>query len=150
MKNEIKKHPPIKDLLPHDPPMILIDRVEEYDDTFIHASVTIQANSAFLEEGRVPAYVALEYMAQAVASWSGLMGRAHNQTPKVGFLLGTRRLELEVLSFQIGEKLDIYAKVNYSDGEIAAFDCWVEVNGKRVVQAGLNVFQPKDGEKFYE
>jgi predicted hotdog family 3-hydroxylacyl-ACP dehydratase len=136
---------PIENLLPHAPPMILLDRVEAYQDDFIHTSLTIRKDSPFLEEGSVPAYIALEYMAQTIAAWSGLIAQQQKQAPKIGFLLGTRRLVLDIPSFHTGETLDIYGRLNYTDGEIAAFDCWVEIKGARVVQASLNVFQPKEG-----
>jgi len=133
---------PIADLLPHAPPMVLLDRVEAYQDDFIHTSLTIKESSAFFETDGVPAYIALEYMAQTVAAWNGLMSRQQGENPRVGFLLGARRLTLDVPVFKLGEQLHVYAQANYMDGEMAAFDCWIEINGVRVVQAGLNVFQP--------
>lgn len=134
---------PIKDLLPHDPPMVLLDGVEACQEDFIHTSLVIRQEIPFCENGAVPAYVGLEYMAQAVAAWSGWIARQQGLAPKIGFLLGARRLTLNVTHFKIAEKLDIYAKNIYQDGEMAAFDCWIEINSVRVAQAGLNVFQPK-------
>jgi len=134
----------IKDLLPHDPPMVLIDRAMRYNDDSIHCQLTIKDDSPFCEGGFVPSYVALEYMAQTIAAWNGLISRQLGEEPKIGYLLGARQLVLNVSTFQVGEMLDIYGKSQYVDGEMASFDCWIDINGKRVAHAGLNVFQPKE------
>ncbi len=138
----------IKDLLPHNPPMILLDRVVAFRDDFIHAAVTIQEGSAFFVDGEVPSYVALEYMAQAIGVWRGILALHKNQSPQIGFLLGTRSLKLEVPAFQEGAELDVYGQSKYTDGEVAAFDCWVEIQGTRVVHASLNVYQPENLDQF--
>ncbi len=137
---------PITEFIPHEPPMVLIDRVVTYEEDFIHCQVTICNNSLFCENGSVPSYVAIEYMAQAIAAWNGIMAQKVGEKPRIGFLLGSRRLELKVPSFIVGEILDVYGKAQYTDGEMASFDCWVEIHGTRVVHAGLNVYQPKEGE----
>lgn len=148
LKKQPRPNDAVVDLLPHDPPMVLVDSVLAFDAEFIHAQVTIQPHSPFCEEGAVPAYVAIEYMAQTVGVWNGLMAKAHNQSPKIGFLLGSRRLDLKVPNFKVGQVLDIYGQSQYIDGEMASFDCWIEVDRERVAQAGLNVYQPKDINEF--
>jgi predicted hotdog family 3-hydroxylacyl-ACP dehydratase len=134
----------LSELLPHDYPMILLDRVIAYHETFIHAGVTIRKDSPFFEKGAVPSYVALEYMAQAIGLWNGLIVCQSDQKPQIGFLLGTRQLTLDIPSFKEGLELDIYGQLKYNDGEMASFDCWVEDQGRRAAQASLNVFQPKE------
>jgi predicted hotdog family 3-hydroxylacyl-ACP dehydratase len=134
----------IEELLPHAHPMILLDRVVTHRKDFIQAALTIRKESPFFENGEVPSYVSLEYMAQAIGVWNGLFARLHNKEPQVGFLLGSRQLTLYVSSFKEGLELDIYGEVKYNDGEMASFDCWIENQGLRLAQAGLNVFQPKN------
>ena len=131
------------DLLPHEPPMILLDRVVAYDEDFIHATVTIRKGAPFFADGEIPSYIALECMAQAVGAWNGLQARQHHKKPKLGFLIGSRRLTLDIPSFKEGLALDVYGQAVYKDKEMASFDCWIEVQGQRVVSAALNVFQPK-------
>ncbi len=135
---------PVADLLPHSAPMVLIDRLVSYQPEGIHTQVVINDDSAFCENGKVPSYIALEYMAQTVGVWNGARAKLENQSPQIGFLLGARRLDLEIPFFKVGETLDIHGKPLYVDGEMASFECWVEINKKRVVQTGLNVYQPKD------
>lgn len=134
----------ISELLPHDAPMVLIDRVVSYQSDFIHCQTTIHDHFPFCEEGSVPSYVGIEYMAQAVAAWNGLMARQQGSTPKIGFLLGTRRLDLPLPCFKVGEVLNIYGKMQYTGDEMGSFDCWIDVKGKRAAEARLNVYQPKE------
>jgi predicted hotdog family 3-hydroxylacyl-ACP dehydratase len=133
---------PVVDLLPHNPPMVFLDQIEAYREDFIHTSLCITENTSFFENGSVPAYVAIEYMAQTIAVWNGLIAREKNEKPKIGFLLGARRLVLDVPGFKLGDKLDVYGRPNYMDAGMAAFDCWIEIEGVCVAHAGLNVFQP--------
>ncbi|HUX79457.1 MAG TPA: hotdog family protein [Alphaproteobacteria bacterium] len=134
----------IAELLPHAQPMILVDRVIAHREDFIHVAVTIRREAVFFENGEVPSYVCLEYMAQAIGAWNGLLARQHNEEPQIGFLLGSRQLTLYISSFKEGLELDIYGQAKYNDGEMAFFECWIECQGERLAQAGLNVFQPKN------
>jgi predicted hotdog family 3-hydroxylacyl-ACP dehydratase len=133
----------IAKFLPHDGPMVLLDSLLECLDESVHATVTIKEEAPFCEQGNVPSYVALEYMAQAIAAWNGYHAHQHQEKPKIGFLLGSRSLTLLVPAFAVGETLDIYGQCQYNDGEMASFACWIEKNKKRIAEATLNVYQPK-------
>ncbi len=128
--------------------MVLIDRAVSYRDDFIHCQVEINDNSPFCENGTVPSYIGLEYMAQTIAVWNGIMSRHQDIEPKIGFLVGTRRLDLNLPYFKVGEVLNVYGKTQFMDGEMASFECWIDVNGKRASSAGLNVYQPNDITNF--
>jgi predicted hotdog family 3-hydroxylacyl-ACP dehydratase len=134
--------------LPHDAPMILLDELIECLEESVHTKVTPNDESPFCEQGSIPSYVALEYMAQGVAAWNGYHAHQRQEHPKIGFLLGSRRLTLHVSSFLVGETLNVYGKCQYNDGEMASFECWIEKNNERVAEATLNVYQPKDITQF--
>ncbi|HBN22588.1 MAG TPA: 3-hydroxydecanoyl-ACP dehydratase [Holosporales bacterium] len=134
--------------LPHDEPMVLLDDLLECLEESVHATVTPHKESPFCEQGAIPSYVALEYMAQSVAAWNGYHAHQRQEQPKVGFLLGSRRLTLHVPSFLVGETLNVYGKCQYNDGEMASFECWIEKNKERLAEATLNVYQPKDITQF--
>lgn len=138
----------ITELLPHNPPMVLIDHVVSYQNDFVHCQVTIHPNSPFCKNGAVPSYIGIEYMAQAAAAWNGLMTRHTGEKPKIGLFLGTRRMELYTPSFNIGDVLDVYAKVVYIDGEMGSFECWIDLKNIRAAHAKLNVYQPKNNNIF--
>lgn len=127
--------------LPHEKPMILIDDIVCFGDDFIQTKVLIHKNSAFWGDNGVPSYLALEYMAQSVAAWNGLQLHDKHESPKIGFLLGTRKLVLNVAFFKENNKLDVYGKLKYSDGEMASFECWIECNNEKWAHAILSVYQ---------
>ena len=134
----------IEDIVAHAPPMILIDRVLDHNENAIQASVTITQDSPFLYAGVVPSYVVIEYMAQSIAAYSGILACQKEQDVQIGFLLGTRKLELKTDCFEIGDEIVIEAEALYNDGEMASFDCLAKRNDKQVAQARLNVYQPTD------
>lgn len=140
----------VSDLIPHEPPMALIDSLVAWQEDFIHCQLTIREDSPFCENGEVPSFIAIEYMAQTIAAWNGLMNlktKPEYEEPKIGFLLGSRRLELHIPSFRVGDVLNVYGKPQYIDDEMASFDCWIDINSLRVVHAGLNVYSPRSSDE---
>jgi predicted hotdog family 3-hydroxylacyl-ACP dehydratase len=137
---------PVSQLLVHDTPMILIDQVEGYDDENIVSNINITENSPFSYEGAVPSYIAVEYMAQTVACYSGVQARNSGNEIRIGFLLGTRKLKLYADEFHVGDNLLVKAQILYNDGEMAAFDCHILKKNQIVAKAKLNVYQPENQE----
>ena len=122
------EHLSIKELLLHDAPMLLLDKAKYFADDYIHTVVNVSKKSPFFLREGVPSYIALEYMAQSIAVWNGMLMRQQNALPKIGFLIGSRNLILKVANFKEDTLLDVYGKINYNDGFMASFDCWVELN----------------------
>lgn len=137
-------HLKIEEIIPQDPPFVLIDEVLKFDEESIHACLTISEKDPFYLNGSVPAYVSLEYMAQTIAAWNGLRALQRGGAPKIGFLLGTRKLQMKVSQFTKDQHLDVRGGMVYSDGEIASFDCVVSCNEEKLVAATLTVYEPKE------
>lgn len=145
---EMAGMPAIERLLRHAGSMLLLDRVLDYGDDFIHCGLQVRADGLFDSEGAVPALVGLEYMAQTVAAFSGLQSWRRGEPPRLGFLLGTRKFTTNVAEFPCGAGLVCGARrvVQASDG-MAAFDCLVEGDG--VMQsATLTAYEPADARQF--
>lgn len=136
--------PLVADLLPHNEPMILLDKLIFADNEKTHCQVYISENSPFYDEGlqSVGAWVGIEYMAQAIAAWSGYRSSLKNEVPQIGFLLGTRRYSSEVVSFKKGQCLDIYTDKLLENEGMGAVACSIACEGETVVTAQLNVFSP--------
>lgn len=138
----------VADLVPHSGTMSLLSRITAYGEDWLEAEVDIHADSLFAEVDGVPAWVGLEYLAQAIAAYAGLQERKKDATPKIGFLLGTRRYEVSKPFFASGLTLTIRVQREM-----------VAENGLHVFQgrltshqveasANLNVFQPEDAKAF--
>ena len=95
----------LEELLPHRPPMVLIDEVESFDAASkrLTVRVTITPEQIFFFKGLdgVPNWVAIEYMAQASAALAGCWDKhvAPDLPARPGLLLGTRKLELNLAKF---------------------------------------------------
>lgn len=140
-------HGPIVELLPHRPPMQLVDALLDDGDEFARTETTVRRDAMFANEDGWPGWVGAELMAQTVAAWGGLQRRKNAQKVQLGFLLGTRRYECAVPTFPVGARLEILGKLELvSDQGLAVFDCAIFMNGasEPVATAHLNVFQPDD------
>jgi predicted hotdog family 3-hydroxylacyl-ACP dehydratase len=131
-------------LLPHQPPMILLDKVVAYDDATLIASVAITESSLFLAGERVPGHVGIEYMAQACGAYAGAQALDAGEPVKIGFLLGTRLCRVLVPWFRISDRLIVTASIIFRDEQMAAFDCRVEIDGQLAADAQLKFYQPDD------
>ena len=144
---------PLDELLPHRPPMVLIDAVESFDAEAkrLTARVTIGENQMFFDGQGVPNWVAIEYMAQTAAALVGYYDRhvAPGQPVRSGLLLGTRKLDLKLARFEAGKTYRIVAENAFSDSDGASFVCRIEDDtGETVATANLNAYRPPDMEQF--
>jgi len=137
----------IADFVPHRGSMLLLDRLVDCDEVHGTAEVSISRRSSFYLPGRgVPAYVGVEYMAQAVAAFDGAQRRAAGAGPAIGFLLGTRQFRSTRSYFRDGERLTVRVTMIYRDGPLGSFDCAIELGGETCCTATLNVYRPGEGE----
>jgi len=143
--------PSIDVLLPHDAPMIFIDRAVKVEDESIHCQVTISEQNLFFdkETQSIPAYVGIEFMAQSIAAWSGYHAHQKGKEAPIGFLLGSRRYQAQCDEFSIGQTLDIFAEQLMEDNGMAVFTASIELAGEPLAQCQLNVYVPTQ-EKLQE
>jgi predicted hotdog family 3-hydroxylacyl-ACP dehydratase len=145
------RHYTMAELLPHRAPMILIDDYDEasFSNEGLTTEVTIRKSDVFFdpELGGTPPCTALEYMAQSIAAYVGLSAVQRGEQPKLGFVLGSRSLALDLPCFAEGECYRISVRPEFSDNQFAAFDTRIEnAQGQCVATAMLNVFRPDDEE----
>lgn len=127
--------------------MILLSGYDEPESaSSVCAHVDVSESSPFYERalGGVPACVALEYLAQTMALCVGLRRREKGLAPQVGFILGSRRLEVRVPFFRKGERYRTRASCAYEDESFGAFDCeMADASGAVVASGTLSAFQPE-------
>ena len=133
--------------------MLAVDAVEEFDVAAKHivAHARFDSGSPFFDGTGVPAWAAIEYMAQAAALLVGLRDRTLNpeEDSRPGLLLGTRRLELSIDRFAIDADYHISAVCEFEDADAAAFRCeMTDVSGTVLASATLNAYRPPDMATF--
>jgi predicted hotdog family 3-hydroxylacyl-ACP dehydratase len=138
----------LADLLPQADPMILLSGYRPPTEPgAVEAWVDISPASPFFDAAAdgVPGCVALEYMAQTMALCVGFDRRRRGLPPKLGFVLGSRKLEITLPFFTSGARYGVRAACTYQDESFGSFDCSVFLPaGDIVAAAQMTAFQPSD------
>lgn len=131
------------DFIPHEKPMVFIDHVVEIGDNFAIAELLIRPDLMFCEEQGLPTWSSIELMAQTVSLYAGSQGEKLGQPPKIGFLLGTRKLHLPVPYFNMGETVTIRAEKQYLHEGLGQFACEIYYQN-HTISAVLSVYEPEE------
>jgi predicted hotdog family 3-hydroxylacyl-ACP dehydratase len=136
----------IDSLIPHRAAMRLLDRVVEVGHDHVVAEVEVPFDGLFVRDGQVPAWIGIEYMAQAVAAWAGARARERGGAPRPGLLLGTRRYEVQCDGFPSGSHLRIEARCELIGANgLGLFDCRIVMDGRDAAVARISVIDPPEG-----
>jgi len=135
-------YPGIEEVLPQAGRMVLLTRIVGHTEERTTCAVEVSTASPFYDgQGGVPAWVALEYMAQCVAAHGGLRARAAGDPVTIGFLLGSRSIALHTPGFRPGQELEVEAAHLWGEQDFFWFACTVRDARTRVtlVEATLAV-----------
>ncbi|AOA59284.1 ApeP family dehydratase [Acinetobacter larvae] len=137
---------PALDLIPHQAPMVFVDQITAFDAQSIETSLKIRPDLLFCEQVGLPTWVSIEIMAQTISCYAGLQGAKQQQAPKIGFLLGSRKLQLPCAYFALGETLQIRAEQQFVHEGLGQFQCEIFYR-QHVLSAVLSVYEPSDAER---
>ncbi len=101
--------------------MRLLDRVVAHDEGGTVCAARICATTPFCRDGRAPAWLAVELLAQGLAAHGGLAGGAR-VVGRRGFLVAVRALSFATRGFAEGEELWVRAEPVRAKGSFAAAD----------------------------
>ncbi|OCG18191.1 ApeP family dehydratase [Gilliamella sp. WF3-4] len=132
--------------LPHENPMVMVEKVHLINDEQCICSVQVNKNgilAPFLDENNtLPNLYAIELMAQTIGVWNGYHGIINNRKPQLGMLLGGRSIKTSLSSFPHYSHLIIHANLVLFDTKLANFDCQIKIGDQSVVSGKLNVYEP--------
>lgn len=130
--------PPLRDLVPHEPPMLLLDRVNTLSVDAVVCESQVTATWPFAKEGRVDGVVLLELMAQTMAAFVGLERRRRGVEggPRVGYLVGAQGVLFHVPALAVGVTVSTEARMYWHEGPLARFECRVK-EGTRALAEGV-------------
>ena len=128
-------------LIPHSGKMVLLDRIIAFDDNALTAELRVRADGLLGDDKTVPAWAGIEYMAQAIAAYAGIMAKKAGEPIKIGFLLGTRLYSSNVSEFAVASVLTVRVEKIIQDDKLGVFDCRIQGNGIDIA-ANLTVYQP--------
>ncbi len=134
----------VDQLLPHSGEMVLISDVTSWDNESASVVVNQDGTAVFADsEGNVPAWVGVEYMAQAVAVFAGIQSRLNNRPIRLGFLLGAQKYTAYASCFAKDVRLDIrVSRVFFEEGGIALFACNIHAGKQLLAEAEIKAVQP--------
>ncbi len=133
--------PELAELVPHRPPMRLLDSVVAHGERTITCAATIGPDHAFLEDGAVDVLVCVELVAQAVAAYVGYQDYLAGRRPKAGFIVSCREASFEVSALALGDSLTVEARHVWGETEVGSFKGSVQRGGIVVATVELGVYR---------
>ncbi|QIR13294.1 hotdog family protein [Shewanella aestuarii] len=141
----------ISNFIPHRSPMILVNEILSHQPDGLSTLIHITPQSPYFNESLngVANYVCIEYMAQSIAALAGVEAKMQNQPIRVGFLLGSRKLQMHIPYFANGVSYRTQiTRLYQEDSGLAVFDCAIFHEQTLVASANVNVFQPDDTHEY--
>lgn len=129
--------------IPHEKPMVFVDHLIEANEGYAIAELQIRPELMFCEAEGLPTWSSIELMAQTISAYAGHKGQSKGLPPKVGFLLGTRKMQLPCPYFALGSTVRIRVEQSYLHEGLGQFNCEIEYQEHRF-SAMLSVFEPEN------
>ena len=139
-------------ILPHKPPMILLDEIVEVDieNNKLTSSFKVYPDKVFFEKNRgINSLTGIEFMAQTIGAYAYFKNNCAE--PKPGLLLGTRLYNNKIPYFKEGEEYKVTVHEIFTDNQIAVFDCLIyDKNRDEIASATVNTYQGNNIEELLE
>jgi predicted hotdog family 3-hydroxylacyl-ACP dehydratase len=149
----VSAFPDVAGLLPHAGAMRWLSAVVHHEATHTICRVDPRRGAAVTgDERELPAWLALEFMAQCAAAHGALCGRALGAAPgdavaQPALLLGARRLRLYATHLDPEQELEVEARHAAGERGLVAFDCALRdpARGATLAEGRLNVYTLREG-----
>lgn len=130
-------------LLPHRPPMALIDRLLSCDGDGARAEATITAGHLFAAgDGTLDALALVEMFAQTYAAMQGFEDLRQGTPVKEGFLVGIRHLRVAGQA-RVGDRLEVVVRTVAAIDGFAVADGEVRRAGEVLATGSLKLWIPE-------
>ncbi len=139
----------VEELVPHRGVMSLLSSIDDYGADWLRASLTVGRESSFADERGVPAWVGIEYMAQAASAFGAIEQVQRGETPSIGLLIGSRYYRCMQEYIPFGTRLSVLVKIAMRDAEdFAAYECALrsvdEGEEQLIADCTLKAFRPRN------
>ncbi|MBC2737870.1 MAG: hypothetical protein HF981_26155 [Desulfobacteraceae bacterium] len=131
---------PASDLVPHRPPVRLIEHLLEVNAAAGRASTTVRADSLHVNaDGTLDPTAHLELMGQTFAAAKSWRDRQQGRPPRVGFLAGATGMDC-LDTARIGDQLTIVIKQTGAFGAFAMLEGHVHRHERRIAGGQLKLW----------
>ena len=135
--------PPITELLPHRPPMLLVQEVVELGEAGLVCDGRIPADNPFVEDGKAPAVFGLELAAQAAGVLEALrrIREGASGPPRAGYLVSLKRARFATPFLDADRALRVNVRTIGAIGQLAMVEAVVrDEGGAELVTGTLSVW----------
>lgn len=134
-QNELDFRP----LIPHEPPMILIDEVLKFGASSIAARRLVREGDPFVENGELADAALIECIAQTIAAGDAQYARSKGGRVLKGYLTGLTGLKFESRA-KVGEMVDIEADCLRRMEGMGLFDASARVGGRLLARGTFKLY----------
>ncbi|MEX2490000.1 MAG: hypothetical protein WD356_10800 [Pseudomonadales bacterium] len=139
--------PNIVDLVPHTGEMVMLHRVVSWHGREVVVAVDLTRPNVMADKnGRIPGYVALEFMAQGIAVAGGLERRAQGKGPMIGLVLGARKFQVLVSHFPTEGEMHVHVRETFAQNPVAVCDASITLGNECLARGEIKVTQPDSEE----
>ena len=132
--------PELRQILPHRPPMVMIDSLERFDDQTAEALKTFSRGDYGLDDnGRVAEPMLIECLAQTVAAGLGSLARMQGQEPAEGMLVGVSGLEF-LRPVRQGRALALNTRITHRVGRFVVVEATVRSGDELIARGELKLY----------
>lgn len=137
--------PPLETLLPHAGAMRLLERVVDHaPERTVCEARGARAQLFRGPDGRIPAWIAVEWMAQCAGVHGALALQARGEPLGLGFLTGVPRIEFLASHVPDDETVLVEVKPGGRSGGLLAFTCRATLSqGRSLAEGQLRIFIPR-------
>jgi predicted hotdog family 3-hydroxylacyl-ACP dehydratase len=129
----------ILNLIPHRPPMVMIDSVEETGEASVRAAKTFAPGDFGTDGEQVIEPVLVECLAQAVAAIQGIEARKTGNAPAAGMLVGIDGFEIKNTAVT-GIPIEITVEITRKFGPFAFAEGALAQDGKTLAHGSLKFY----------
>lgn len=141
---------PAAPLLPQSGRMVMLDRVLDYGDDWLHGEADLRTDNIFAKDGVLPSWVVPEVLAQGIAALAGVRAQEAGEPVRLGFLLGTRKFSTRVTALPLPCRVRVKVQESMVDANgFAVYDCILCNDADTVLaEAAINVYSPSNIEEM--
>jgi predicted hotdog family 3-hydroxylacyl-ACP dehydratase len=130
-------------LMPHRPPMRLVEGVNAIDDEWVESVCTVRDSWPSARDGQVPSLMLAELVAQSAALLQGWKERHDSECGRGGLLVGIPTARFAAATVPVGIRLVCVVRPTHGTQFYAAFDGEVrDTDGKVWFTGAIQAFRP--------
>lgn len=128
-----------RQLIPHRPPMVLIDAVTEYGPDVIRARRAVRAGDPFVTPLGLEDAALLEVIAQTIAAGDALYAQSKQGRVIKGYLTGLTGVQITSRA-QVGETVEVHGICLKRMDGMGLFDATAKVGDRLIAQGRFKLY----------